>query len=279
VPHYETILVQLDGGVATLTLNRPDRRNAIDLRMDRELQAALHALDQDEAVRAIVVTGAGSAFCAGVDLSAGADVFGSAAHERHDRELGANSDTIGQRYAIWQRATPVIGAINGAAVGAGLTLALLFDIRYVAQDAKLSFPFTRLGILPDANVHWILPRIVGVSRALELLLSGRTFSGVEAAAMGLASQALPKEDVLEAARALARDLAENTAPASVAMAKRLVYENLGETDRLAAMARETRLVWWLGEQPDAAEGVRARLERRTPAWRVSKHLKPPEKLS
>ena len=175
-------------------------------------------------------------------------------------------------------ARSVAGAINGAAVGAGLTITLLFDVRFIAQDAKLSLPFTRLGILPDANVHWILPRIVGVSRALELLLSGRTFTGAEAAAMGLASQALPREEVLKTAQAFARDLAENTAPASVATTKRLVYENLAETDRVAAMARETKLVWWLGEQPDAVEGVRARLEQRLPAWHLSKHLKPPERL-
>lgn len=273
--HYETLLVDVSGGVATVTLNRPKQRNAIDLRMDRELQAALRSLDQDEAVRAIVVTGAGSAFCAGVDLSAGAEAFGRAAHERHDRELGVDSDTIGQRYALWTFATPIIGAINGAAVGAGLTIALLFDIRYVAEDAKLSFPFTRLGVLPDANAHWLLPRIVGVSRAAELLLSGRTFSGTEAAAMGLASRALPRADVLEAALGLARDIADNAAPASVATSKRLLYENLAVNDRLAAMARETKLIWWLGEQTDAAEGVRARMERRTPSWRLSKHLKPP----
>jgi enoyl-CoA hydratase/carnithine racemase len=276
VPQYETLLVDVAKGVATLTLNRPEQRNAINLKMDRELQSALRALDQDEAVRAIVVTGAGSSFCAGVDLSAGADVFGASAHERHDRELGVDSDTIGERYALWRLATPVIGAINGAAVGAGLTIALLFDVRYVAEDAKLSFPFTRLGVVPDANSHWILPRIVGVSRAAELLLSGRQFSGAEAAAMGLASRALPRQDVLNAALEFARDLAVNAAPASLAIAKRLLYENLTANDPLAAMARETRLIWWLGEQADAAEGVRARMERRAPNWRLSKHLKAPE---
>ncbi len=269
---FETLLVEIDRGVATLTLNRPERRNAINLRMDHELAVALHALDRDESIRVIVVTGAGDAFCAGADLAAGADVFGADAHEAHDRELGVSSDTVGERYALWRLATPIIGAINGAAVGAGLTIALLFDIRFVAEDAKLSFPFTRLGVIPDANAHWILPRIVGVSRATELLLSGRTFTGAEAASMGLASKALPRAEGLEAARALARDIADNTAPASVAIAKELIYQNLAETDRSASMARETKLIWWLGSKADAAEGVRARMERRAPVWRLSKHL-------
>lgn len=269
---FDTLLVQIDRGVATVTLNRPDRRNAINLTMDRELAEAMRDLDREESVRAIVVTGAGESFCAGVDLAAGADVFGAGAHAEHDRELGVTSETVGERYAFWRFATPVIGAINGAAVGAGLTIALLFDIRIVAEDAKLSFPFTRLGVIPDANAHWILPRIVGVSRATELLLSGRTFTGAEAVSMGLASRAVTRAEVLQTALDLAHDIAANTAPASVAITKQLIYQNLVESDRSAAMARETDLIWWLGSQADAAEGVRARMERRAPIWRLSKHL-------
>jgi enoyl-CoA hydratase/carnithine racemase len=270
-----TILVGVDGGVATVTLNRPEQRNAISLGMEQELHDAMWGLEADEAVRAIVVTGAGKGFCSGVDISDPA-AFGAAAHEEHDRELGVTSETVGERVAYWKMATPVIGAINGAAIGAGLTLPLLFDIRFVAEDAKLSFVFTRRGILPEANSTWLLSRLVGVERALDLLLSGRTFSGAEAVEIGLATRALPAPEVLPAAQEFARDLAVNTAPASVATAKRLVYENLAVTDRMASMGRETRLTWWLGEQPDALEGVMAFMEKRDPKWTASKHLRPPD---
>lgn len=275
---YRTILVEVADGVATLTLNRPDKRNAIDLEMNEELFGALWALEADETVRVIVVTGAGPAFCAGADLSAGAGTFGADAHERHDAALGVDSDTIAEKCAFWRMATPILGAINGAAVGAGLTLALLFDVRYAAEDAKLSFPFTRVGMIPEANSTWLVPRLVGLSRGLELLLSGRIFTGAEAAEMGLVSRALPRERVLDAVLELARDIARNTAPASVALTKRLVHEGLEQTDRLAAMRRETKLTWWTGEQPDAAEGVMAFLEKREPRWKGSKHLKIPPEL-
>jgi enoyl-CoA hydratase/carnithine racemase len=273
-----TILVDIDGGVATVTFNRPEQRNAINLGMEQELFDAMWRLDADESVRAIVVTGAGKGFCSGVDISDPA-AFGSDAHAEHDRQLGVTSDTVGDRVAYWRMATPVIGAINGAAIGAGLTIALLFDVRFVAEDAKLSFVFTRRGILPEANSTWLLPRLVGVERALDLLLTGRTFLGAEAVEMGLATRALPAGAVLAAAQEMARDIAVNTAPASVATAKRLVYESLGETDRMGAMARETRLTWWLGEQPDAMEGVMAFMEKRDPNWTASKHLRPPEDAS
>ncbi len=271
---YETILVETDGGVTTITLNRPEQRNAINLVMEKELYAAMQVAEQDDEVRAIVITGAGSAFCSGVDLEGGA-AFGSDAHAEHDRELGVTSDTLWERVAYWRMTTPVIGAINGHAIGVGMTLPMLFDIRYVSEDAKLSFVFTRRGIIPEANSTWLVPRLVGLSRGLELLLSGRTFSGREAAEMGLCSRALPAEDVLAAAQELAHDIAANTAPLSVAITKRLVYEFMDAADRPAAIARETKLTWWVGEQPDALEGVMAWIERRPPNWTVSKHLEPP----
>jgi enoyl-CoA hydratase/carnithine racemase len=155
---------------------------------------------------------------------------------------------------------------------------MLFDLRIVAEDAKLGFVFTRRGIVPDANITWLLPRLVGVERALELLLTGRIFSGTEAAAMGLALQAVPADDVLPTALALARELARASAPLPVGLTKQLVYGSLGETDRKAAFARETKVIWWAGEQPDAIEGVTAFLERRDPAWKVSKNLELPEGL-
>jgi enoyl-CoA hydratase/carnithine racemase len=155
---------------------------------------------------------------------------------------------------------------------------MLFDVRIVADDAKLGFVFTRRGIVPDANICWLLPRLVGVERALDLLVSGRMFSGAEAAAMGLALRAVPRDHVLAEARALALEIATSSAPAAAGLVKQLVYEFLGETDRAAAFARETKVIWWAGEQPDAVEGIMSFLEKRTPAWLGSKHAELPPDL-
>ena len=200
---YETILVDVDRGVTTITLNRPEQRNAINLTMELELHAAIQAAEHDDAVRVIVITGAGNSFCSGVDLAGGA-AFGADAHAEHDAALGVTSDTLWERVAYWRLKTPIIGAINGHAIGVGMTLPMLFDIRYVAEDAKLSFVFTRRGIVPEANSTWLVPRLIGLSRGLDLLLSGRQFSGREAAEWGLASRALPADEVLPAALELAR---------------------------------------------------------------------------
>jgi enoyl-CoA hydratase/carnithine racemase len=272
---FETIIVDVDRGVATVTLNRPEMKNAMNLRMEQELHDAMWGLEADDDVRAIVVTGAGDAFCSGFDISDPA-AFGADMHKEHDEQLGVDSDTMSERVAYWRMATPVIGAINGSAIGAGLTVPMLYDVRFAAEDAKLSFRFTRLGILPDAASHWLLPRIVGVSRAMELLMTGRTFTGAEAAELGLVSKALPRDQVLPAAQDFAHDLAANCAPASVALVKRLVNRFLGEPDIAAAMALETKLVWWSGEQPDAMEGVMAWMQRRPPEWKLSKHDAPTE---
>lgn len=275
---FETVLVDVDAGVATLTLNRPDAMNAFDHTLDREFHQAMWLLEADEAVRVIVVTGAGRAFCSGIDLSAGAEVFGADAHAAHDQAQGVDSDTVPERSAFWTMRTPVIGAINGAAVGAGLTVPMLFDLRIVADDAKLGFVFARRGIVPDANICWLLPRLVGVERALDLLVSGRMFTGADAAAMGLVLKAVPRAEVLPEAQALAREIATWSAPAASGLVKQLVYEFLGETDRAAAFARETKVIWWAGEQPDAVEGVMSFLEKREPAWTTSKHVELPADL-
>ncbi len=172
----------------------------------------------------------------------------------------------------------MIGAINGAAVGAGLTVATLFDVNIAAEDAKLGFVFTRRGILPDASIHWLLPRLVGIQRALELLMTGRTFTGAEAADMGLVLQAVPRDDVLPAAQELARDIAANTSPLATGLAKRLTHQFLGEPSRGDAMQLETRLVWWSGEQPDAVEGVMAFMQKRPPEWKTDKYTELPEPI-
>jgi enoyl-CoA hydratase/carnithine racemase len=268
----------VDGHVATITFHRPEKLNAIDGAMRREINAAFTRFREDDDAWVAIVTGAGRAFCAGIDMSGGADVFGAEAHEAHDAAQGVDSDSVPDRSAFWTMRTPVIGAINGAAVGAGLTVPMLFDLRIVADDAKLGFVFTRRGIVPDANICWLLPRLVGVERALELLVTGRMFSGAEAVEMGLALKAVPKDQVLAEAQALAREIAVQSAPAATGLVKQLVYEFLGETDRKAAFAKETKVIWWVGEQPDATEGIMSFLEKRTPAWTASKQAALPEDL-
>jgi enoyl-CoA hydratase/carnithine racemase len=275
----EDVLVEITDGVATVMLNRPDKRNAMTPGMDRTMRDSIRALDADDEVRAIVITGAGDSFCSGMDISAGAGAFDADAQAAHDEAAGFTSDTIHEAWSLWKLPTPTICAINGHAVGAGMSFTLLFDIRYVAEDAKLSFVFPRRGLVSEANSNWLLPRMIGVTRALELLLSGRTFSGREAAEWGIAARAFPKGDVLTAAHDLARDIATNTAPASVSIIKRLVYDGLDGTDRTQSMIDETKLTWWSGQQPDAMEGVMAWLEKRDPKWTGSKHPDLPADLA
>jgi enoyl-CoA hydratase/carnithine racemase len=171
--------------------------------------------------------------------------------------------------------TPIIGALNGSAVGVGLTLPTQWDIRIAAADARLGFVFNRRGVIPEANSTWIVPRLVGVARAMDLLLTGRLFTGEEAAAMGLVSRAVPRDQVLATALEIAEDIAANTAPLSVAVTKRLVNEGLMEPDRNASRARESRVFRWIGRQADSKEGVTAFLEKRAPDWKLSKHTPVP----
>ena len=266
---YETILLEREGGVAVVTLNRPDRRNAYTARMGVELHQAFEELEADDGARAIVVTGSGRDFCVGADLERGGSTF-----NRSDDTLRAER---ADRPALrpWEMATPIIAAINGSAVGVGLTLPMQWDIRIAAADAKLGFVFNRRGVIPEANSTWIVPRLVGVARAMDVLLTGRLFTGEEAAAMGLVSRAVEREQVLPVALEIARDIAANTAPVSVALTKRLVYEGLAEPDRNAAQAREGRAFWWTGRQADAAEGVSAFLQKRPPEWKMSKRTPVP----
>jgi enoyl-CoA hydratase/carnithine racemase len=258
---YETVIYEVDGGVATVTLNRPDRLNAWNAQLARDVSRALDEADRDETVRAVVLTGAGRAFCAGADLEKGSETFDATRNEaRRNRE-----DT--PLRLPYQLRKPVIAAINGAAVGVGITFPLLADVRFVAADAKISFAFVRRGMMPELASHSLLPKVVGLSNAADLLLTGRMISGQEAADLGLATAALPRDEVLPAAQERAREVLK-AAPVSVAISKRLIWDNLlGE---LAATTRkESRLFAWLGSQPDAAEGITSFLERRDPKWSMN----------
>jgi enoyl-CoA hydratase/carnithine racemase len=257
VSEFEQINVAVDGGVAVVTLDRPERLNAWTARMGRELTQAFRALDADPAVRVLVLTGAGRAFCAGADLGGGSATF--------DSDRRADGDSSGPLLLPWQLRKPVIAAINGHAIGVGITLPLTADVRYIAEDAKVQFAFVRRGVVPELSSHVILPRVVGLSNAADLLLSGRVFTGREAAERGLASAAMPAADVLPAALAWATDVAANAAPTSVAAAKRLLWDDIiGPVERVGRL--ENELFTWAGHQPDAKEGVVAFLERRDPVW-------------
>jgi enoyl-CoA hydratase/carnithine racemase len=260
--NYNTLLVEHESGVTVVTLNRPDRMNAFNAEMSRELSEAIVALDDDDAVRAIVITGAGRAFSAGADIGGGATPGSGAAASRTTE----SSESGPPRLRPWELRTPIIAAINGAAVGMGLTYPLMWDIRIAAEDAKLGLVFTRRGLVPEGNASWLLARQIGASAALELLLTGRIFSGREAAEMGLVSRAVPAEQVLDTAVELATDLAANTAPAAVAATKRLFYKYLEENDRWAARVEELEMFRWATQQPDATEGAMSFIEKRAPQW-------------
>ncbi len=256
LPSYRSLLLAVDRGVATITLNRPGRRNAVGDGMRTELSDAYRWCDAADEVAAVVLTGAPPAFCAGADLAAG---------ERTFTDPGPGFSAAGVDVPAWSVSKPVIAAINGHAIGLGLTLALQCDIRIFAADAQYGVVQVRRGMVGDAYAHWILPRLVGLSNAAEILLSGATFDGHRAVALGLGSRVLDAPDVLPAARELAYDIAVNAAPASVAASKRLLWESF-DLDRAQVGARETEIHLDLMGLDDASEGVRAFMEHRPPRW-------------
>jgi enoyl-CoA hydratase/carnithine racemase len=272
-PAYETILLTVDGPVATVTLNRPEQLNAYSGRMGLELGHAFETCDADDSIRAIVVTGAGRAFCAGADLSGGG--FGKRPPDGWDELQKAYGAPHRQGYEL---STPIIAAINGACVGFGLTLAMEWDIRIASAEARLGFIFNRRGIMPDGDICWSLPRLIGASRAFELILTGRLFTGAEAADLGVVTRAVPPAEVLPAAMAVAQDIAANVAPVSTAASKRLLWAMLGEDDRTVARRKQADLVGWAAQRPDAREGVEAFLAHRPPDWKLRKLADLPAEL-
>ncbi|HSG88805.1 MAG TPA: enoyl-CoA hydratase-related protein [Pseudomonadales bacterium] len=249
--------------VALVTLNRPERMNAWNQAIANGLSDALTEAQADDRVRAVVITGAGRAFCAGADLEGGGDTFAGRTDDG-SRPPESDSTTTRQNRYPYQIDKPVIAAINGAAVGVGMTYPMLCDQRFVAEQAKLGFVFTRRGMIPELGAHLIVSRVAGFSNAADLLLSGRIFSGAEAASLGIASRALPADEVLTHALARAGEYTL-TAPASVAITKRLLWESL-DTSLATMMKREGPLFAWVGNQPDAREGILSFVEKRAPQW-------------
>jgi enoyl-CoA hydratase/carnithine racemase len=263
---FKEILYELEDHVLTITLNRPDRLNAFTPAMGAELIEALDRADSDDDVRAVIVTGAGRGFCAGADLQAGGGTFDwrdrQAAGEEVPRDGGGR---ISLR--LFDCLKPVIAAINGPAVGVGITMTLPMDVRLVAEGAKIGFVFARRGIVPEACSSWFLPRVVGISRAMEWVASGRVFDASEALAGGLVRSVHPPGELLGAARSLAREIADNSAPVSVALARRMLWTMLGAEHPMEAHRADSRAMFARGQSADAVEGVTAFLEKRPAAFR------------
>lgn len=279
--HYGTIRYEAADHVLTITLARPDKMNAFDPAMLAEFLDALDRADRDDVVRVIIVTGAGRAFSAGADITKGADTFDF--QSRPDKaSLGSPIrpdglvdyshpavQDIGGRIAlrIFDALKPIIAAINGPAVGLGATLLLPMDIRLASEDAKFSFPFVRRGLVQESCASWFLPRIVGISTALEWCMTGRSFSASEALARGLVRSIHPQDDLLPAAQSLAREIADNAAPVSIALSRQLLWKSLAAAGPGEAHRIESRAIYVRGRSKDLKEGISSYLEKRPPDFK------------
>jgi enoyl-CoA hydratase/carnithine racemase len=257
---FEQITTELADGVMTITLNRPDRLNAFTGTMGEELRAAFDRVDADDDVRAVIVTGAGRGFCAGADLGSGGDTFARREHEDPDSIPRDGGGRLTLR--IFECTKPVIAAINGPAVGVGATMTLPMDVRLASESARIGFVFVRRGIVPEACSSWFLPRLVGISRAMEWVATGRVFDAQEALEGGLVRSVHPADELLDAAGALAREIAENAAPVSVALARQMMWRLLGAEHPMVAHRADSRGMLYRGRSADAAEGISAFLEKR-----------------
>ena len=268
---YESLLYEVSEHVATITFNRPEKMNTWNAQVASELSEAMLKANTDDEVRAIVLTGAGRAFCAGADLERGGDTFAN-----RDESGGRQSDEGRNTRNVYPNEIdkPVIAAINGAAVGVGMTYPMLCDIRLASEGAKMGFVFTRRGMMPELAAHLIVQRVAGLSNAADVLLSGRIFTSEEALEMGIVSKVFPKDQLLDAAHEMAKDYA-NTAPASVAITKHLLWQGLDSSPK-KMMEAEGPSFAWLGNQPDAKEGIISFLEKRAPAWELSAQDVPDE---
>jgi len=257
---YEQIATEVVDRILTITLNRPERLNAWTATMCRELMAAFDEADADDGIGAVIVTGAGRGFCAGADLAGGGDTF----NWRERAQAGAPPRDNGGEFTlrIFASTKPVIGAINGPAVGVGATMTLPMDVRLAADDARMGFVFARRGIIPEACSSWFLPRVVGISRAMEWVSTGRVFSAQEGLDAGLLRSLHSADELLPAARALATEIAENTAPVSVALARQLMWRMLGAEHPMLAHRADSRGMVARGQSADAVEGITAFLEKR-----------------
>jgi enoyl-CoA hydratase/carnithine racemase len=259
---YEEIIYEVSEQIATITLNRPDKLNSFTNRMLKEIIAAFDESDADDNVRAVIVTGSGRAFCAGADLSGGGETFAKGGSDVKAK-TGVMRDGGGLvSLRIFESKKPVIGAINGAAVGVGVTMTLPMDIRLASTSSKFGFVFAKRGIVPEAASSWFLPRIVGISQATEWCFTGRMISADEALEGRLIRSVHEPEGLLPAARAIAREIAENTAPVSVALSRQMLWRMLGADHPMQAHRVDSRAINSRGASDDAREGVMSFLEKR-----------------
>lgn len=263
---FTEIRYAVDAGVATVTLHRPEKLNAFTGTMMRELLAAFDATDANDDVRAVIVTGSGRGFCAGADLSAGGETFddGSLSRAAGGAVRRDGGGIVALR--IFDSLKPVIAAVNGPAVGVGATMLLPMDVRLASSAARFGFVFARRGIVPEACSSWFLPRVVGISRAQEWVTTGRVFSADEALEGGLVRSVYAPDELLPAARALAGEIAEHTAPVSVALARRMLWRMLGASHPMEAHRVDSRAMGVRGRSSDVREGVESFLAKRPPVF-------------
>lgn len=265
---YEQVRLEKDGPAAIITLNRPDKLNAYTAQMGQELADAVNACDMDDDVRGVILTGAGKHFCAGADISDGAGAFdtksGSGAKNFGNVEAGKPSNGAGFIGALYRCRKPVIAAFNGAAVGVGLTMALPSDIKIASEKAKFGFVFAQRGLPPEAGSAWFLPQLVGLPQALRWCMTGKVFDAAEALEGGLISEIHPPEGLLPAAKRIVAEIAQNTAPVSVALVRQLLWRFGSAAHPFDLLKVDGRFAMSLGASPDVKEGVTAFLEKRAP---------------
>jgi enoyl-CoA hydratase/carnithine racemase len=255
----KTLTTKLDSGILLLTLNRPDRLNAFTQTMGEELLATLDEIDSNDAIRAVIITGAGRGFCAGADLGGGSGTFD---HSDDEPALQHRDGGGLVTLRMYECKKPLIAAINGPAVGVGVTMSLPMDVRIASDAAKFGFVFARRGIVPEACSGWFLPRVVGISQAMEWVATGRVFGPDEALAGGLVSRVVPPEELLPTARALAEEIVANTSAVSVALSRQLMWKMLGADHPMDAHKIDSRAIYAMGRSPDGHEGVASFLEKR-----------------
>ena len=263
---YEEIQYEVAHNIATITLHRPDKLNAFTNRMLKEIISAFDEIDADDEVRAVIVTGSGRAFCAGADLSGGGETFAKGGSDVAAK-TGVVRDGGGLvALRIFESTKPVIGAINGAAVGVGVTMTLPMDIRVASDSARFGFVFARRGIVPEAASSWFLPRIVGISQAAEWCYTGRMIDSTEAKAAGLVRSVHAPDELLGVAQGIAREIADNAAPVSVALTRKMLWRMLGASHPMEAHRVDSRAINSRGASADAREGVMSFLEKRAPQF-------------
>ncbi len=266
-PTFETLLYAVEDGIATITLNRPERLNAFNGQMMNELVAVFDVTDADPDVGAVIVTGAGRAFCSGADLAGGGDTFGRLAAQDPGAPVAIPRDGAGRvTMRIFESLKPVICAVNGPAVGVGVTMQLAMDIRIASTEARFGFVFARRGITLEGASAWFLPHIVGPSTALEWCYSGRVFPAQEARERNLVRSLHAPEALMDAAREIARDILDNAAPVSVSLTRQMIWRMMGQTHPMEAHRYESRALHARGQQQDRVEGIKSFMEKRPAAF-------------